>query len=419
MRIAYILPVVLDEHLTEGGHSQQFHLINGLLRFGHHVTLFARSNDSLLVRSNDAENWQSQDLKWTDTWVFNKFAGATWKTQKLFGVPYLNVFQNVRMLEACVRYLPQCDLCFERVGMYSVAPALASRRIGMPHILFFDADILFELDYAGTPLTGIQRKVASWMQKTSLRKADSIICVSKVSRDHLVSHWQIDTQKVHVLPNAVDIRQFHPLTMEETAEVRREFGFQEDMIVIMFVGSFQPWHDWKGLIQAFQLAKAEASRLQLVFVGDGPQLADAKTLVQSLGLIDQIVFLGAVAHARVNTILGAADIVAAPYPKDQHDFWGSPMKIFEYMASGRAIVAASVGQLAQLLQNEVTALLYEPGDVQAFANHIIALYNAPAFRNEIGRQAREQAVREHSWDTYIEQLDAIISNVVATKAVKS
>lgn len=419
MKIAYILPGVLDEHLTEGGHSQQFHLIHGLLRFGHQVTLFARSDNALLVRSNETEKWQTQAMKWTNTWFFNKLAGATWKTQKFLGIPYLNVFRNARILEAYVRCLPQYDLCFERVGIFSVAPALAARWLGLPYILFFDADILFELDYAGTPLSGIQRWIAAWMQETSLREADSVISVSEVSKNQLVNNWHIAAQKVHVLPNAVDVRLFHPLTPQEIAQARREFGFQEDATVVMFVGSFQPWHDWKGLIQAFQLAKAEASGLHLVLVGDGPQLADAKTLVQSLGLIDQIVFLGAVAHARVNAILGAADIVAAPYPKDQHDFWGSPMKIFEYMASGRPIVAASVGQLAQLLQNEVTALLYEPGDVQAFANHMIALYKAPAFRNEIGRQAREQAVREHSWDTYIQHLDAIISNVVATKAVKS
>ena len=221
MKIAYILPTILDEYPTEGAHSQQFNLISGLLLRRHYVTVFSAINSSL-VRSNNLKDWQPLDLKLTKRWIFNKLAGATWKTQKALGVPYLNIFRNMRKLEAYIRFFPDYDLCFERVGLYSVAPALASRWHGMPYILFFDADVIFELDYAGTPLTGVQRKVVSWMQRKSLQQAKGIICVSDVSRNHLESNWHVDAQKMHVLPNAVDIQQFRPLSSQESAQARNK-----------------------------------------------------------------------------------------------------------------------------------------------------------------------------------------------------
>lgn len=419
MKIAYILPTLQQQDPTEGGHSQQFHIINELLQLGHQVTVYARTDSPAVVFTNDLSSWQSVDLKLTDSWIFNKLAGATWKLQRGLGVPYLNVFRSVRMLEACMRVLPDYELCFERVGLYSVAPALASRWRRIPYVLFFDADGIFELDYAGTPVTGIQRRVLSWMQRTSLRQAERVICVSEVSAKQLVNNWHIDARKVNVLANAVDTQQFHPFGLEDSCQVRTDLGLPQAAVITMFVGSFQSWHDWRSLIHAFQAAMDDAGSALLILVGAGPGIAQAKALVQSLGLSKNVVFLGAISHEKVNEVLSVADIVVAPYPKDSKEFWGSPMKIFEYMAAGKAIVAASVGQLSEVLEHGVTALLYSPSDIAELTANLVTLSESPTLRQELGAQARQKAVREHSWDRYIKVLDQIMQDAISARLTES
>jgi glycosyltransferase involved in cell wall biosynthesis len=82
---------------------------------------------------------------------------------------------------------------------------------------------------------------------------------------------------------------------------------------------------------------------------------------------------------------------------DGQPFFGSPTKIFEYMAMAKGIVASNLGQLSQVLKHEKSALLVEPGSVNELASAIALLARNPALRNQLGYNARESALAEHTW----------------------
>ena len=112
-----------------------------------------------------------------------------------------------------------------------------------------------------------------------------------------------------------------------------------------------------------------------------------------------MIFTGAVAHDRVAKLLDACDVLVAPHVPlaDGSEFFGSPTKIFEYMAMGKGIVASRLGQIGEVLVDGETALLVEPGDVEELRASILRLVESEELRKRLGARAREVAGSEHTW----------------------
>jgi glycosyltransferase involved in cell wall biosynthesis len=106
-----------------------------------------------------------------------------------------------------------------------------------------------------------------------------------------------------------------------------------------------------------------------------------------------------VGHDRVPALLDACEILVAPHVPlaDGSEFFGSPTKVFEYMAMGKAIVASRLGQIGDVLVDEETALLVQPGNVGELMSAIMRLVESEDLRRSLGSKAREVAEREHTW----------------------
>ena len=112
-----------------------------------------------------------------------------------------------------------------------------------------------------------------------------------------------------------------------------------------------------------------------------------------------MIFTGAVAHGRVPALLDACDILVAPHVPlaDGSEFFGSPTKIFEYMAMGKGIVASRLGQIGEVLSDGETAMMVEPGDVGQLRDAILRMIESRELRERLGARAREVAVQNHTW----------------------
>src|SRR6185436_14729912 len=137
-------------------------------------------------------------------------------------------------------------------------------------------------------------------------------------------------------------------------------------------------------------------RVRFLLVGSGSLHAEVEKLLEGDG---RVIFTGAVAHDRVPKLLDACDILVAPHIPlaDGSEFFGSPTKIFEYMAMGKGIVASRLGQIGELLVDEETALLVEPGNVEELRVAILRLVESQDLRRRLGTNARNVAEREHTW----------------------
>jgi glycosyltransferase involved in cell wall biosynthesis len=141
------------------------------------------------------------------------------------------------------------------------------------------------------------------------------------------------------------------------------------------------------------------SRIRFLLVGSGSLLGEVKESLAAAEADGHVILTGAVNHHEVPALLDACDILVSPHVPlaDGTDFFGSPTKIFEYMAMGKGIVASRLGQIAEVLSHEQTALLVEPGDTEELTAAILQLAALPTLRQQMGTAARQVAIKHHTW----------------------
>jgi glycosyltransferase involved in cell wall biosynthesis len=281
------------------------------------------------------------------------------------------------------------DFIYQRYARFSWAGVVAANRIKRPLLLEYNGSEVWvgkHWDRVGS-LELLER-----YERLNLDAAARIFVVSEVERRNLEARG-VDAQKIVVNPNGVDVQRFRPGV--GGAEVRREFQIEDDEVVAGFVGTFGPWHGVEKLAEAIKTIPANV-RVRFLLVGSGSLHAEVE---KELADEKRVVFTGAVAHDRVPKLLDACDILVAPHVPlaDGSEFFGSPTKIFEYMAMGKGIVASRLGQIGEVLRDGETALLVEPGNVGELAAAIMKLVEAEELRKRLGAKAREVAEREHTW----------------------
>jgi glycosyltransferase involved in cell wall biosynthesis len=381
------------------------HVAAGLASRGHQLTYLAQLDLGNDVCTQDLRDATLAPHTWTASPWFELVAKGTWRVQKTLGVPYLNVFSNYRLYDACLQCLPGHDVVYERNGLYRGGVARACTRLSLPYVLFVDADEILEHDYMGAPITGMLRRRAECVFRNNLRAADFIVCVSEAAKTHLASAWQAPAGKIVVFPNGVDVRRFSPSASDRSAR-RAGLGVNGEPVVL-FVGSFYEWHDVSTLLDAFARVLTAHPAARLVLVGDGTTRQSMERRAGDLGVSHAVRFTGLVPHQDVPGLVAAADIAVVPYPPMQQALWLSPLKLFEYMASGRAVVASAVGQILQVVEHGSNGLLVPPGDAPAMAAAIGRLIGDVELRDRLGRRARQDAVERHSWERYVARLEDV------------
>jgi len=213
---------------------------------------------------------------------------------------------------------------------------------------------------------------------------------------------EIPEHKVVINPNAVNPAVFHPDC--GGLQVRDDLGLKTTHIMVGFVGTFSYWHGIEVLQHAIQLLLQDGEtdpvlrRLRFVLVGEGSLYNETRHTLERDGG-DRVLFTGLLPHQRIPAYLDAADILLSPHVPmpDGRPFFGSPTKIFEYMAMAKAIIASDLDQLSEMLQHRRSAWLVQPGNARELASAIVLLARDPELRYELGQNARASALSQHTW----------------------
>src|SRR5439155_14017716 len=182
--------------------------------------------------------------------------------------------------------------------------------------------------------------------------------------------------------------------------LRRRHDIKSDSLVIGFVGTFGPWHGAPLLARAFVDVAARFPAAHLLLVGDGRELEPTVAILRDAFLDTRVTVAGQVTPAKIPSYLDACDVLVAPHVPlaGGAEFFGSPTKLFEYMAAGKAIVASRLGQIGDVLTDNETALLVEPGNAKELSDAIVSLSHNPGLLHRLGTAARAAAVENHTWN---------------------
>jgi glycosyltransferase involved in cell wall biosynthesis len=402
-----------------------YHTIRGLQQAGHEVTLLALqgrrvlcTQDLQVFKSDQLQASQYGQLGLSGTTLFRAFESGVRRLQSDVHLPYLAMFESLRMAEAGTHNLKGFDLIHERFNLLSLGGAWTSRKLGIPLVLEVNADLLEQRKYKGVPERGLRRLYAAWATRMCFSAAAKIICISAGLKEHLGRRLNIEASKLTVLPCAADVEAFTP--NRRPTLIRQDLGLTTEPVV-MWIGGFFPWHDLDLLLESFVQILQRNPNAKLVLVGDGQTRPSVARKVLENGLRHAVIMTGAIAHTRVPEVLSIADVAvvpSTPLPASGGGT-GAPLKLFEYMAAGKAIVATALNQAADVIQDGQNGLLVKAGDVDGFARAMLTLLNDSGERDRLGRNALQRAVERYSWEEYTKQLEGIYQSVLINAPSRS
>jgi len=249
-------------------------------------------------------------------------------------------------------------------------------------------------------------KLLKWGEEIQWEAADKIFTISNVAKKMMVEQYGADESKIIVNPNGVNTEFFKH---NETArhEIRRRFGI-EDKFVQGFSGTFGVYHGVEVLAEAVRHTLARVPDAVFLFVGDGELKPKVEEIIKRDNMQNNVIFTGMVPYSDVPGYLSACDVLHTPCVNnaDSSEYFGSPTKLFEYMAMDKPIIATDVGQQGDILADRRNALLVPERQPDAIAEAIELLHKEQELATQIAAKARHDAVEKWDWTNNVKRIIA-------------
>jgi glycosyltransferase involved in cell wall biosynthesis len=290
---------------------------------------------------------------------------------------------------------------FQFHGLLFDAGLQLARRVGAPSVLVVDSCQVEEARAWGVHRPGWSGIAERAGERPQFVHADLVVCVSEeVAESVRRRGWRRDG--VVVVPNGVDTERFTPGPGDPG--LRARLGL-DDAFVVGWAGSFRSFHGLDTLLEAAAVAGRDIDDLHLLLVGDGLARPALEARARELGV--RAVFTGTVPFADIPDYMRAMD-VATVLADPAQPFHYSPVKLREYQACGRAVVASAVGEMQRELRDGETAAMVDPGDATALADTFVRLARDPALVDRLGTAARADVVATASWEIRFAEVEQML-----------
>ena len=323
------------------------------------------------------------------------------------------------------------DLLYHRLSLANYAAARLARGAGIPHVLEYNGSEVWIARHWGRPLRF--PRLAQLAEDVALHHADLVVTVSDVLGAELRERG-IPPERILVHPNCVDAERFDPnrFTTADRAALLARYGIAKDSVVCGFIGTFGAWHGVTVLAEAIrELVERDAPwverwNVHFLIVGDGMLMPKVREILDHPGVTRHVTLTGLVEQHEAASYLAAADVLLSPHVPnaDGSPFFGSPTKLFEYMAMARAIVASDLDQIGDVLrrsyrapalpagpcspEEDRLAVLVTPGDRHELLDGLRFLVERAEYREALGRNARREVLARYTWDRNV---DAILERL--------
>ncbi len=357
---------ILYHHRTASKDGQAVHieeLIVALRLIGHEVRMVAPGGEH-----------SGTDMGTQVGWVHKLRARLPKALYELMELTYSLVAYR-RLMVVAREFKP--DVIYERYNLFLLAGVMLKRRLGLPLLLEVNAPLAHERGlFGGLALPWLAR----WAEGVAWRGADFVLPVTQVLARH-VKERGVPDSRIAVIPNGINESHFSKAPSPESA--KRDIGWA-DALVLGFTGFVRDWHGVDRVVRWLATPSAPANT-KLLMVGDGPARADLEKLAAQLHVSDRVRFTGFVPREKVPAYVAAFDIALQPAVV----LYASPLKLFEYLALSKAIIAPRLPNIEEVLCDEQNALLFDEAREGAFESALARLCADPSLRRRIGTAAGE------------------------------
>jgi glycosyltransferase involved in cell wall biosynthesis len=268
------------------------------------------------------------------------------------------------------------DCLYERYNLFLPAGVWIKRKFRLPMLLEVNAPICAEREkYGGIALP----RLARWSERYAWSGADYVLPVTNVLAQ-IIERSGVPKERIVVIPNGIDPERFSGALC--CLEAKKSHGL-EGRIVLGFTGFVREWHCLERVIDV--LARDRGVPRHLLIVGDGPARPGLERYANALGVSHQVTITGIVPREAIARYIAAFDVALQPAATG----YASPLKLFEYMAMGRAIVAPAQANIQEVLQDGANAVLFDPNDPAALISAIDRVCEGAELRQRIAQGAKE------------------------------
>jgi len=392
MRILYITIENLSFHKGSVVHVKE--IVSGLRELGHSVGVVACSVNSRKEADSFCE------LNHFPVFVL-----------KLFGLKRQpHIVSLTFLFVSLFTVLPHYDIIYAR-DFHTVVVALLPRLI-LRKKLVFEINGLASEEHRlkkDSMLTRASAFFISKAEKLATKWSDRIVSVTPEIKSYLICHLKCEADKVIVVGNGVDTTKFRPIRDDELlATWRSRIGLCRDDIVIVFVGNLAPWQGIEYLLEVAPLLVRTNRNIKFLMVGDGVLRKEFEANVSGRGLSGQFIFTGAVDHDVIQIYINISDICVIPKRRLRSGY--SPIKLYEYMACGKPVVASKVEGL-EFLELEGAGHVVDPGDLIGLEEAFQDLLTDSQKRKNMGEKGLQIARERFNWDLGVNKIEKILKEL--------
>lgn len=305
-----------------------------------------------------------------------------------------------RLRRAVLTFRPDC--LYERYNLLLPAGVWIRRNFGLPMLLEVNAPLYEERTrYDGIFL----RRLAAWSQRYVWRGADFVLPVTSVLGD-MVRAAGVPRERIAVIPNAIDPDRFGKNSLPAD-DAKSRLGLDR-LLVLGFTGFVREWHGLERVVD-WIADRADGAGLHLLIVGDGPARKSIEALARRRGVADRVTVTGIVDRDRVPDYVAAFDVALQPAVVS----YASPLKLFEYLAMGRAIVAPASPNIREVLTDGENAVLFDPNQSDGMSRAIERICSDAGLRRRVADGARKTIVRRKlTWDNNAERVVELFESLL-------
>lgn len=381
---------ILYHHRTASKDGQAVHIeemIAALRRLGHEVRVVAPDMDS------DSDAGKSAG---TAAGAGRMGGGVDW-VQRLRSVLPRAVYELMELGYTWVAYRRlravaaefRPDVIYERYNLFLLAGLMLKRKLRIPLLLEVNSPLVYERTRHSGGLA-LQR-LARWAEGRAWRGADVVLPVTQVLADAHVRPYGVPPERIVVIPNGINAAHFAAAPAPEQAKAQRGLTGK---LVLGFTGFVRDWHGVDRVVR-WMATPAAPANAHLLVVGDGPVRAELETLAQTLGIGARVTFTGVIHRDEVPAWVASFDVALQPAVVA----YASPLKLMEYLALGKAVVAPRTPNLCEVLADGDNALLFEADQADGLERALERLCADAALRAQLAAGARASiATRELTWD---------------------
>ena len=401
MKILYCDPSAIQIGGADSVHN--YELVTNLSRLGHVVV-------PLKAKRPGARLGSDADIR-SSLWEHTKHNLRSLPLYKVFlkGVRILQYswregFVFLSAFVVIVRHQGKLDVIYRRHSVFN-SEFLLSKLFNIPLVKEVNGIMADEarMQNVGGNLFS---RVIDIIERFNMPKADRIIVVTSKLKDVLHHDYGVPEEKIVVILNGANTDLFRPM---DSRHARREVGLGEDSSYVSYIGSLSQWQGVEYLIQSAPLVLSKCRDIRFLIVGDGVLKEELVALAKQAGVSDRLIFTGFVPYEKVPLYINASDVCVLPKKPLKSGY--SPLKLCEYMACQKPVVATKTSGFEILEENDA-GLLIDPEDTKEFANAIVQLLMSPELRRKMGTNGRRYVVENRSWERVARSVAEVCQQVV-------